>query len=512
MGRITRIVCALAAAVAAHVAFALGSDKVDAVDVETLEALVAGWKPAPPAAPRKVLLFSECFGYNHKDGRRYGDWTFRRAGEVSGAWSVEQVKDVKKLADLAFLERFDAICLCNSTGVSEKLAPGLTEALSAFVKGGKGIALIHSGLDAFKDSDALLDLFGGYFRGHPWQANGTWKILNERPADPVNASFRGKGVSFFTVDELYQFPAFFDRNQCEVLLSVDLSDPATKAAETWWEGKFGPGATRPDHDYAVSWKKRAGKGRVFYTSFGHDRAAFLDAGRLHHMFAGLQYAIGDLPVKPRAARADEPVLRTDWAGGPWREKMNKTARDLKGQALDFVFFGDSITMGWTYSATYRYPGGKEVWDRHFGSMKTANLGMSGDRTEHLIWRIEKDGQADGWTAKAIFVMIGINNSGSDPDGPAAGAARIVSSLKKRHPESRIFLLGALPANGREAWARAYNERLAKLAGGQVVFADLSARFSKDGKTVDTTLFYDGLHPNPAGYEVFAEEMDRLLGR
>ena len=323
MGKMTRIVCAIAAAVAVHAAFAWSCDKVDVADVGPLEALVADWKPAPPAAPRKVLLFSECFGYNHKDGRCYGDWTFRRAGEVSGAWSVEQVKDVKKLADLDFLERFDAICLCNSTDVSEKLAPGLTEALSAFVKGGKGVALIHAGIDAFKDSDSLLDLFGGCFKGHPWHARGTWKILNERPADPVNASFLGKGVSFFTVDELYQFLTFFDRSQCEVLLSVDLSDPATKAAETSWEKKFGPGATRPDHDYAVSWKKRVGKGRVFYTSFGHGRAAFLDAGRLYHMFAGLQYAIGDLPSKLHSNPAGCEGLRG--GDGP-------AARTLDGRA------------------------------------------------------------------------------------------------------------------------------------------------------------------------------------
>ena len=509
--RKTHVVGAFVAALVAPSAFAWEYDKVDVVDIDPLEAIVAGWKAAPHAAPRKVLLFSECFGYNHHGGRCYGDWTFRRAGEVSGAWSAVQVKDVKKLADKAFLSEFDAICFCNSTGVSEKLAPGLTEALSAFVKGGKGIALIHSGLDAFKDSDELLDMFGGYFSGHPGDSDGRWKILNERPADPINASFRNGGASFFKVDEIYQFPAFFDRRSCSVLLSVDLTDPATKAAELWWEGRFGPGATRADHDYAVSWTKSVGKGRVFYTTFGHDRAAFLDSERLYHMFAGLQYAIGDLPEKKAAARHDEPVLRTDWAGGPWRERMNKYAKDLKGQALDFVFFGDSITMGWTYPAVYRYPGGKEVWDRHFGKMKTANFGMSGDCTEHLIWRIEKDGQADGWTARTIFVMIGINNSGSDPEGPAAGAARIVSSLKARHPESKIVLLGALPARSREAWVREYNGRLAKLAGGSVVFADIGGRFLKDGKSIDAGLFNDGLHPNPKGYEVFASEMDRLLG-
>ena len=499
-------------------------DQVDKVDIDPLGRIVSDWRGAKPKKAHKVLLFSECFGYNHHGGRCYGDWTFTKAGEASGAWEIVQEKDVKRLGDASYLAGFDAIVFNNSSGVTEAMAPGLTDALTGFVKGGKGLVLIHSGLDAFKDSDRILDMAGGYFRGHPWHEDGTWKFRNEAGAHPVNAPFSDSGVTFFKQDEIYQFPAFFDRKGCQVLISVDLSDPLTKEAELWWNRQFGPGSTRADHDYAVSWLKTYGAGRVFYTTFGHDRGAFLDRQRLYHMFAGLQYVLGDLDAD--VASQHGPALaekRTDWAGGPCGEELDVRVKDAQGKEFDFVFFGDSITMGWMYPATNVWHGGKEVWERHFGNLRTMNLGMSGDRTEHLLWRVSEEGQADGWTAKTIFVMIGINNHGqvragwSRSDTPAeaaSGARAIVETLKAKHPESRIVLLGALPwaANDGFKWVREYNSILATFAGGKVVFRDLGGCFMEDENTQKSALFNDGLHPNPAGYEVYATEIDRILPR
>ena len=489
-------------------------DQVDKVDVDPLGRLVADWRGAAPKKPHRVLLFSECFGYNHHGGRCYGDWTFTKAGELSGAWAVEKTTNVAVFADAAYLAEFDAILFCNSSGLRVSMAPGMEKTLLDYVKGGKGVALIHAGLDAFKDSDPLCDLFGGYFRGHPWHEDGSWKIRNERPADPVNAPFAASGASFFKTDELYQFPAFFDRSKCNVLLSVDLSDSVTKAAEEWWEGFFGKGSTRHDHDYAVSWTKTAGKGRIFYTTFGHDRTAFLDRERLYHMFAGLQYVLGDL----EPAAAHDPAKaeqRLDWANGACLDQMRTTLKAAKGETFDFVAVGDSITMLWSHPFCRNIEKNRAVWDKHFGKMKTMNLGVSGDRTEHLLWRITDGGQADGWKAKTIFLMIGINNHGQTKDSPAATAAgtkAVLETLKTKHPESKIVLFGALPwaAGDGFKWVREYNAILAGFAGDRVVFRDMGGRFMLAPDRQKAELFADGLHPNAAGYELFADEMKAFL--
>ncbi|MBO7721091.1 MAG: ThuA domain-containing protein [Kiritimatiellae bacterium] len=505
---------------AAAVCEAAAAGKIDFVDSDNLETIVSEWEGVKPVAPRRVLFFNEIFGYDHTSGRSYGEWTFRRAGELKGTWQIEQVKDAKLLADPGFIGKFDAIVLLNSTLLSESVAPGLTRALTDYVvKQGGGIALIHAGLDAFKDSDELLSLFGGFFKGHPWHSQGTWRFINEQPANPINASFRDEKASFSRIDEIYQFPAFFDRKRCDVLISMDMSDSSTKAAETWWEKRFGPGATREDHDYAVSWTREPGKGRIFYTSFGHDRQAFLDRTRLYHMFAGLQFALGDLPVKSgRKYAADVPEQRFDWANGPWRVRMAGEVAAAKGKRLKMVTVGDSIWMLWRFSSEGRVQGGKEAWNRYFGKYETLNLGMSGDRTEHVLWRITAGRDADGWTADNIFVTCGCNNSwqkkpdgtGFDtPEDAAKGMKKIVETLKEKHPESKIFIVGMLPMDSRREWGGAYNSIIKTFADGdRVAYRDYGAEAlaGADGRQ-DRALFSgDGVHPNPAGYEKLAAAM------
>ena len=221
---------------------------------------------------------------------------------------------------------------------------------------------------------------------------------------------------------------------------------------------------------------------------------------------------------------DVAAPRTDWAGGSYHYLMNEMSRAVRGQEFDFVVFGDSITMGWIYPETDKgWPGGREVWQRHFGKLKTANFGVSGDRTEHVLWRIVKAGQADGWTAKTIVLAVGINNNiqvrpgwttNDTPAQAACGVKAIVGELLARHPESKIALIGLLPTPGGDGraygWVRDCNAELAKLAGGRVSFHDIGARFLAAPDEQLPGLFRDTLHPLPAGYEVYARALERIL--
>lgn len=218
--------------------------------------------------------------------------------------------------------------------------------------------------------------------------------------------------------------------------------------------------------------------------------------------------------------ASTSAHRTDWAAGSYHYLMNEMSRASRGQEFDFVVFGDSITMGWIYPAADKgWPGGREVWERNFGRLKTANFGVSGDRTEHLLWRIEKAGQADGWKAKKIFVAVGANNLGQRGDTPEEtfqGTKAIVKALRERHPESVICVIGTTPRKdmgamgATSAWVREYNELLKTLAGGPVRVYDIGEAFKTNSGEFRAELFRDGLHPNPAGYEVYAAELQKIL--
>ena len=90
--------------------------------------------------------------------------------------------------------------------------------------------------------------------------------------------------------------------------------------------------------------------------------------------------------------------------------------------------------------------GKNVWQEFYGQRKVINMGVSGDRTQHVLWRFEQ-GQLDGIKAKVAVVMIGTNNSNKDDNSEAdilAGVTAIVQQIRQRQPDTKIILLGIFP--------------------------------------------------------------------
>jgi len=171
--------------------------------------------------------------------------------------------------------------------------PALVPNLIAFVKGGRGLCVIHAGADNFYDSPDAADMVGGQFDGHPWGGGGTWAFKLDEPSHPLNRSFEGK--NFKAGDEIYQQKSpFYDRAKVRVLVSLDLSDEKTAAVKN---------QKRADKDFAVSWVRPYGEGRVFYTSFAHDRRAYLNKAILWHILDGLQYTLGDITAD------DKPVSK-----------------------------------------------------------------------------------------------------------------------------------------------------------------------------------------------------------
>jgi type 1 glutamine amidotransferase len=135
-------------------------------------------------------------------------------------------------------------------------------------------------------------MIGGFFKFH-WNDPQHIFVKIDDPKSPLNAPFDYK--PFEINDETYTFAQdSFSRDNCHVLTSVDYSKMSDedKAKE--------PAATkRTDGDYALSWIRREGNGRVFYEAHGHSERVYGIKPMLGHYMAGIQYAIGDLKADDR---------------------------------------------------------------------------------------------------------------------------------------------------------------------------------------------------------------------
>ncbi len=178
---------------------------------------------------------------------------------------------------------------------------------------------------------------------------------------------------------------------------------------------------------------------------------------------------------------------------------------------DLEFIGDSITQGWEGA-------GKNVWAEYYGKLKAINFGVSGDRTEHVLWRFEQ-GQLDGIKAKVAIVMIGTNNSNKNKDGSDTysdldileGVTAIVQQIRTRQPDTKVLLLGIFPRAKTFSPQRGrlleINQALARLEDGKsVFFLDLGSKFIENDGSISKNIMPDALHPNEAGYKIWAAVM------
>ena len=185
------------------------------------------------------------------------------------------------------------------------------------------------------------------------------------------------------------------------------------------------------------------------------------------------------------------------------------AKEATG-TYDIEFIGDSITQGWE-------GGGKNVWQEFYGKRKVINFGVSGDRTQHVLWRFEQ-GQLDGVKAKVAVVMIGTNNSNKEDNTEAdilEGVTAIVNQIRTRQPDTKILLLAIFPRGKTFSPQRGkilqVNEALAKLDDGSHIFyLDLGPQFIENDGSITPGMMKDALHPGEAGYKVWANAMEPKL--
>ncbi len=222
------------------------------------------------------------------------------------------------------------------------------------------------------------------------------------------------------------------------------------------------------------------------------------------------------PTAPVAAAVD-PTAAIPKTGSERFFKLHESflAR-AKSAPIGVLFLGDSITEGWNKAP--------HIWEHYFGKYQPANFGIGGDQTQHVIWRIES-GELDGISPKVVVLMLGTNNSGAHTaEAIAAADRKIVQMIRTRLPGTKVLLLAIFPRGLRrnsqgvsDEWEkrmeviRAVNAELATLDDGNMIrFLDINARFLGNDGTIPSSIMPDQLHPNAAGYQIWADAMQPLL--
>lgn len=205
--------------------------------------------------------------------------------------------------------------------------------------------------------------------------------------------------------------------------------------------------------------------------------------------------------------AIKPVDRKDkW----WQDRHAKVLEFAQDGNPQVMFIGDSITQGWEGA-------GKAEWEKRFAPMITINLGFSGDRTQHVIWRLTTGKEMEGYHLKAAMIMIGTNNSGSDSaEHIAEGIENIVRIIRQKSPQTRILLLAVFPRGEKPDHPQRLklievNKRISQLHDGHAVtYLDIGNKFlNKDG-TLPKEIMPDFLHLSPKGYTIWADAVEGHL--
>ena len=253
-----------------------------------------------PEKPRKVLVFSRSWGYKHS-AIPYGAKAFEIMAQKTGAFDVVETDDPSPFEPQS-LKQFDAVVLNNTNEEIflpedfDKLGPQeqsearrrderLKKSFVDYLRNGGGLAIIHTGVASFRQWPEFGEIAGARFDNHPWGEGSTVVLRVEDPDHPLTAAF--KEPYFIVTDEIYQVTAPYSRERLRVLLTVD---PVRSRITPEQRNAI----HREDMDFAMTWVKSYGKGRVFYCALGHQHELFWNPIVLQHYLDGIQFVLGDL--------------------------------------------------------------------------------------------------------------------------------------------------------------------------------------------------------------------------
>ena len=267
-----------------------GGDTLPAEMRAQIDAAIPRSAYAQPKKPRKLLVIDACVANMSHNTIPHFNYAIEMMAKHTGAFTPVFSNDLDNLR-WPKIKEFDAIYLNDTVG---ELFPDseIRESLLRYVREGGGIGGWHGSPWASRSWRELGDMMAAMDAPHRIEPA---YIRLDDPKSPINQAFDGTGLQH--TEEYYRFNhtgptgGFYSRDKVHVLLSLDTA----KSPEIFKPGRDGkPFFTRPDNDYAVAWIRSYGKGRVFYNSMGHMPATMTSKPIMGHVFAAIQFLLGDL--------------------------------------------------------------------------------------------------------------------------------------------------------------------------------------------------------------------------
>lgn len=224
-------------------------------------------RAAQPKPPKRAVDTSDADWKKQEEAFQAELATFKAADAV---WMEGLKGQFAKAFAPETLANFDGVVFASTTG--ELPIPDMAAFLD-WIKSGKAFIGFHAASDTFKSSDAYCEMIGGHFAGHPWNGGGQHAFVVHEPGHRLTAMLPER---FRWQDEIYQYDARYNPDTLRVLVSLDMQ--ASSPREPW--------------HVPVSWVRDYGRGRVFYTNFGHNEATWKEPMFQKHMAEGMAWALG----------------------------------------------------------------------------------------------------------------------------------------------------------------------------------------------------------------------------
>lgn len=240
-------------------------------------------------------------------------------------------------------------------------------------------------------------------------------------------------------------------------------------------------------------------------------------------------ALSGGPAWSQEAKREHSAIKPVPRDANWLKRHETFVAIAQRGHIEVLFLGDSITDAWGGEGHSPNSAGSKIWAREFEPLKAANFGIGGDRTQHVLWRIQ-NGELDNIRPKVVVLMIGTNNSnGNDHTAEeiADGITAIVREIHKRSPKTKVLLLGIFPRDtgktsedkaAQRAKIQRVNAIIAKLddGGKTVKYLDIGKHFLQPDGTIAKEIMPDYLHLSEKGYQIWAdairEPLAELLGK